>query len=388
MSSFAMEKVPSSEIRVMFDAAKKLEAEGKKLVHMEIGRPDMDTPAHIVEAAVKALRNGEVHYASNAGILPLREAIADKYDTEHQLSYDPYKNILVTNGVAEGVYLAISALLNPGDEILIPDPVWLNYNNVPVMNFIHPVSYTLTSNNSFLPDINELKEKVTNHTKMLVLLSPSNPTGAMLTHQAINELASFAKENDLIVLSDEIYEKIIYDSKKHISIATVKDMKERTIILNGFSKFYSMTGWRIGYALGNEKYIQPMLKMHQYINSASTTFAQWGALEALTGDQTPSIKMVKQFEKRRNFFVKSLNEIPGFQCPRPDGAFYVFPSIKETGMSSKEMSQFLLEKAHVVSVAGSSFGKSGEGHIRFSYTASLYELEIAVHHISKAMKDL
>jgi aminotransferase len=388
LSSIKMKNVPYSDIRKMYDAAKEIEKTGKKVVHMEMGRPDFDTPPHIVEAAVKAMREGKVHYAPNNGIPELRQAISDKYINEYNLMYSPDQNILVTNGVAEGIYLAISALLNPDEEILVPDPVWLNYNVIPAMNFVKPVTYTLQQKYSFLPNMDELEKKVTNRTRMIVLVSPSNPTGAVLSKESLVEIALFAQKHDLIILSDEIYEKIIYDSFKHHSIATIEGMKERTIILNGFSKYYSMTGWRVGYAVGPENLINPMLLMHQYMITSTTTFAQWGALEALTGDQTPSIKMVEEFSRRRDFLVDSLNNIHGFECHRPTGAFYVFPSTKEIPLPSKELAMFLLKEANIVSVAGNSFGKWGEGHIRLSYTASMEELEVAVENITKAMKKL
>lgn len=388
MSSIAVKHVPYSEIRVMFDAAKKLEADGHDVVHLEIGRPDFDTPAHIVEACVRAMREGKLHYPPNAGIMELREAIAEKYKREHQLDYNPANNILVTNGVAEGMYLAISANVNPGEEVLIPNPAFPSYEVIPTMSFIHPVSYSLKVENNFIPDIKELEEKVTNRTKMIVLVSPSNPIGSVIPKESLLEIAAFAKKHDLIVLTDEIYEHILYDGKKHETIAAMEDMRDRTIVLSGFSKYYSMTGWRVGYALAHEKFIRPMLLMHSYALGSTTTFAQWGALEALTGDQTPSQQMMEEFERRRNYIVEGINSIPGFDCPTPEGAFYTFPLIKETGKTSRELAHYLLQEAHVVTVAGNGFGSLGEGHLRFSFAASMEDLKKAVDRIDKAMKKI
>jgi aspartate/methionine/tyrosine aminotransferase len=293
----------------------------------------------------------------------------------------------VTNGVAEGVYLAVHALLDPGDQILIPDPGWLNYQMVAMTHFVEPVGYPLLGENNFQPDPDDIEERITPKTKMLLLLSPSNPTGTVTTPERVKKLADLAEKHNLLVVSDEIYRKIIYPPSRHLSISTLTGMRERTLILDGFSKFYSMTGWRIGYVLGPEELVNPMLRYHQYMITSVNTFAQWGAITALQGNQAPSDKMVKEFQRRRDYIHRSLREIPGFRCAKPDGAFYVFPSIKGTGLDGYQMSDLLLEKAGVAAVAGECFGSHGAGHIRVSYSDSLENLQKAVSRIKAVVKE-
>lgn len=386
MESIKAQRIPYSQIRVMFDAARKLEQQGKEIIHLEIGRPDFNTPKHIVEAAVDALRAGKHHYSPNAGIPELRQTIAGKFTDEYQLDYNPNSEIVVTNGVAEGIYVAINALLNPGDQVLIPDPGWLNYNVVALTNFVEPVGYALSEENNFQPDPDEIEDKITPRTKMIILVSPSNPLGSVTSQKALERIAQLANKYDMVILSDEIYEKIIYSPAKHMSIATLARMRDRTLILNGFSKFYSMTGWRIGYVLGPEKLVNPILRYHQYMITSTNTFAQWGAITALSGDQEPSYAMVEEFRERRDYFYQAINGIPGFACIEPEGAFYLFPSVKDTGMDGYQMANLLLEKAGVATVAGESFGRNGAGYIRISYSNSLESLKAAVAKIEKALK--
>jgi aspartate/methionine/tyrosine aminotransferase len=386
MESIKAQRIPYSGIRTVFDMARKLESEGKTIIHLEIGRPDFDTPAHIVDAAVDALRAGKHHYSQNAGIPELRQAITDKYAEEYRLTYSPDTDVVVTNGVAEGVYVAIHALLDPGDQILIPDPRWVNYDVDAISNDVEPVDYTLHEDRNFQPDPEEIEDKITPKTKMILLTSPSNPTGGVNTQIVLEKIAQLAKEHDLVVLSDEIYEKIIYPPAEHIPIATLEGMKERTLILNGLSKFYSMTGWRLGYILGDKKYLNPILRYHQYMVTSTNTFAQWGAVTALRGDQDPAYRMVEEFRRRRDYIYDAINRIPGFSSAEPHGAFYLLPSIKETGMDGYQMSNMLLEKAGVATVPGECFGKNGADHIRISYANSLQNLEKAVASIRASME--
>lgn len=378
MESIKARRLPYSQIRVIFDRARDLERQGKHIVHLEIGRPDFNTPDHIVEAAIKALREGKHHYCPNAGVPELRQAIAENIEDEYKIVYNPDTEVIVTNGVAEAVYLAVNALLDPGDQILIPDPAWLNYQQVTLSNYVEPVPYELYGNKGFQPDPDDIESKITSRTKAILLLSPSNPTGSVLHPSMVEKIGAIAEKNDLLVLSDEIYRKIIFAPAVHVSSATLPGMRERTLIMDGFSKFYAMTGWRLGYVLGPEKLVNPMLRYHQYAITSVNTFAQWGAIEALKGDQKPSEKMVEEFKKRRDYIHEAVNQIPGFRCVKPKGAFYLFPNIRETDMDGFQMSQMLLEKAGVATVAGECFGKYGAGHIRISYSNSLDNLKKAV----------
>jgi aspartate/methionine/tyrosine aminotransferase len=385
MESIKAKRIPYSQIRVVFDRARELEKQGRHIIHLEIGRPDFNTPDHIVEAAIKALKEGKHHYCPNAGVPELRQAITEKIQDEYNLEYNPNSEIIVTNGVIEGVYLAVNALLNPGDQILIPDPAWLNYQQITLSNYVEPVSYGLFSENGFQPDPDDIEKQITPRTKAIILLSPSNPTGSVLHPSMVEKIAAIAEKNDLLVLSDEIYRKIIYPPAEHRSSATLPGMRDRTLILDGFSKFYSMTGWRMGYVLGPEKLVNPMLRYHQYVITSVNTFAQWGAIEALKGDQNPSEIMVDEFRRRRDYIYDAVNQIPGFRCVEPEGAFYVFPNIQETGMDGFQMSSLLLEEAGVATVAGECFGKYGAGHIRISYSNSMDNLKNAVTNINEAV---
>jgi len=386
MESIAAQRIPYSEIRVMFDAARKLEQQGRDIIHLEIGRPDFNTPQHIVDSAVEALKTGKHHYSPNAGIPELRRAVVQKFSAEYRLNYNPESEVVVTNGVAEGVYLGIHALLNPGDQVLIPDPSWINYNMVALTNFVEPVMYTLYEEKNYLPDPDEIEEMITSRTKMIILVSPANPTGSVVGKEVLEKIASVADQHNLVVMSDEIYEKIIYPPEKHTSIATLSGMRDRTLVLNGLSKFYSMTGWRIGYVLGPRVLINPILRYHQYMITSANTFAQWGAVTALSGDQKPSYEMVEEFRRRRDYIYEAIDGIPGFKCTKPFGAFYLFPSVKKTGLDGYQMSSMLLEKAGVATVAGECFGKNGAGHIRLSYANSMENLKIAAANIKNAIK--
>jgi aspartate/methionine/tyrosine aminotransferase len=248
-------------------------------------------------------------------------------------------------------------------------------------NDVEPVDYTLYEEKNYEPDPDEIAAKITPKTRMILLSSPSNPTGGVNSRAVLEKIASLAQEHDLVVLSDEIYEKIVYPPAEHVSIATLEGMKEQTLILNGLSKFYSMTGWRLGYVLGEEKYLNPILRYHQYMVTSTNTFAQWGAVTALKGDQSPAYAMVEEFRRRRDYIYDAVNRIPGFSSPEPQGAFYIFPSVEETGMDGYQMSKKLLEEAGVATVPGECFGKTGARHVRISYANSLENLKIAVANI-------
>lgn len=375
--SIISQRIPYSQIRVMSDAAQKMEAEGRRVIHLEIGRPDFTTPENVVNAAIDALKAGKVHYSANAGIPELRKAIAGKYSERCGLSYDFSKEIIVTNGVAEGIYLAMGALLNPGDQVLIPDPAWINYEVVPLLNLVEPVHYSLKKETDFLPDLDELERLITPRTKMICVVNPSNPTGMIIPREFLLRIGELAVKHDLVILSDEIYEDIVYEPGAFTCMATLPELKERTILLNGFSKSYSMTGWRMGYALGPAAYINAMLRLHQYTLTSTNTFAQWGALEAITGTQQPVADMLKEFKARKEYIYKELNAVEGLSCAEPQGAFYLFVSVKDLGLTGHEAANRLLNDYGVVTVPGESFGENGAGYIRLSYASSIENLKAA-----------
>jgi len=383
-----MASIPFSGIRKVFEEVIRREKAGEKIIHLNIGRPDFDTPRNIKEAAKKALDEGKVHYASNYGIAELRSAIADKTERENNVSYDPGDEIVVTVGANEGVLLAMMGLLNPGDEVLIPDPVWLHYFYCAKMAGAVPISVPTREEKEFVPGIDDFKVLITPKTKMIVLTSPNNPTGAVASAGALDALAKLAIEKDLFVLSDEIYESMVYDGNRHISIASLSGMKERTIIVNGFSKKYSMTGWRLGWICSSRELISAMIRIHQYTTVCVTTFAQYGATEALTGPQDEIKAMIAEFDRRRRLVYGELTGMPGIKVLNPKGAFYIFPNIGGTGKSSEEITRYLLEEAKIAVVPGSVFGNYGEGYIRISYANSYENLQTAMSNMRSALQKL
>lgn len=382
-----MEALPFSEIRVMMEKATQMQKNGEDVIHMEIGRPDFDTPAVIKQAANTALANGNVFYTSNYGSPELRQAIAAKLQRDNGVDYKA-EEILVTIGVGEGTYAAIAAFTEAGDEILVPDPVWLNYIHVPHFFGAVPVSYALKEENDYQINLDELEGLITPKTKMLVINTPGNPTGVVQSMETLEALAELAKKHDLIVVSDEIYEKLVYGSARHISIAALPGMKERTITLNGFSKCYSMTGWRLGYAAAPVEFIKAMVRVHAYINTCAPSFVQEAGITALEKAEPDVQEMVKEYQRRRDYAVSAINAIDGLSCKTPGGAFYIFVNIKALGKTSAEMADYLLDHAKIAAVPGSAFGPQGEGYIRLSYACSYERIVEAMERLKKAVADL
>jgi aminotransferase len=383
-----MESIPFSGIRKIFEEANRRQAAGEDIIHLEIGRPDFDTPAHIKDAAKRALDEGKVHYTSNYGVPELREAIARKLKEDSGLSYDPATEIVVTVGANEAVFVTMVALLNPGDEVLIPDPCWLHYFYCAQIAGAVPVSVPMREENEFKPDIEDFRRRITPKTRMVVINTPNNPTGAVYSLDALEELAQLAREQDLFVLSDEIYEKMIYAGNRHFSMGGFPGMRERTITVNGFSKIYSMTGWRLGYTATTRDLTQAMIRIHQYITVCAASIAQWGAIEALNGPQDEAETMVKEFDRRRNLVYGALMEMPGIDVVEPKGAFYVFPNIKSLGKSPEELSWYLLDEAKIAVVPGTALGDYGADHIRISYANSYENLEIAMERMRTALQKI
>ena len=382
-----MEALPFSEIRVMMEKATQMQKNGEDVIHMEIGRPDFDTPEVIKQAANKALANGNVFYTSNYGTPELRQAIADKLKRDNNIDYKA-EEILVTIGVGEGTYAAVAAFTEPGDEILVPDPVWLNYIHVPHFFGAVPVSYALKEENDYQIDLDQIESLITPKTKMLVINTPGNPTGVVQSYETLEKLAEIAKKHDLIVVSDEIYERLVYDGAKHVSIAALPGMKERTITLNGFSKCYSMTGWRLGYVAAPVEFIKAMVRVHAYINTCAPSFVQEAGITALEKAEPDVQEMVKEYQRRRDYTVSAINAIDGLSCKTPGGAFYIFVNIKQLGKTSAEMADYLLETAKIAAVPGSAFGPQGEGYIRLSYACSYERIVEAMERMKKAIEAL
>jgi aspartate/methionine/tyrosine aminotransferase len=367
--------------------AKALEKQGKNIIHLEIGEPDFDTPKHIKEAAVKALYAGYTHYVPAAGIPELREAIAEYISKTRKIDVDP-EEVVVTPGAKPIMFFAILALVNPGDEVMYPNPGFPIYESV--INFVDakPVPIPLKEENDFRMDPEYFKKKITKKTKMIILNSPENPTGGVLTKEDIKVVADcIAKRDDVFVLSDEVYSRIIYEGENE-SIASLPGMKEKTIILDGFSKTYAMTGWRLGYGVMRKDLAQKIAQLMINSNSCTCAFIQIAGIEALKGPQKESDKMVAEFKKRRDVIVDGLNKIKGITCKKPHGAFYVFPNITGTGIDCRKLGDYLLNEAGVAVLPGTAFGQFGEGYLRMSFANSVENIKKALERIDKALQRL
>ncbi|MFQ9967925.1 MAG: pyridoxal phosphate-dependent aminotransferase [Peptoniphilus sp.] len=378
-------KVGPSGIRKINEKTLEMERAGKKIYHFEVGRPDFDTPKIIKDATIKSIENGDVFYTSNYGIMPLREAVAEKLRNENNLDYTA-KEVLITAGASESIYDSYSLILEEDDEILLPNPCWPNYVNAAHIMGAVPVRYSLAEENDFQIDFDELEGLVTEKTKAIVIINPSNPIGSMFTLETLEKLADFAKKKDILVISDEIYEKIIYGNKKHISIASLDGMKERTITINGFSKTYSMTGFRLAYVAAPEEFIRVLNIIHQHNTSCATSFVQHGGITALKEGGDASEEMVKEYKRRRDYIVEKVNSIEGLSLNAPDGAFYAFINIKGLGVSSEEFCNYLLDEECVAIVPGTVFGSAGEGFVRFSYASSYKDIVEGINRMEKACK--
>ncbi|MGZ8437211.1 MAG: pyridoxal phosphate-dependent aminotransferase [Candidatus Limnocylindrales bacterium] len=364
--------------------ARALEATGREVIHLEIGEPDFDTPVNVREAAKRALDNGATHYAPFPGIPDLRAAIAEDFTARRGMSV-PADRVFVTVGGKGVMYYAIMALVEPGDEVIVPDPGYPIYASVTrfVGGTVVPIS--IRQENDFRLDIDELISLVTPKTKLIVINSPANPTGGVLTRDDLERIAAIAVERDLAVLSDEIYSRILYEGE-HVSIATLPGMAERTIVLDGFSKTYAMTGWRLGYAIVPEALAFAFGRLIINSVSSATTFAQYGALEALRGPQDAVDAMVAEFRARRDLVVDGLNSLPGIACLRPKGAFYVFPDVSGTGRTGDELAHLLLHEAGVSVLSGTAFGDVGKHHIRLSYANSRAQISRAIEKMRVALE--
>lgn len=370
----------------MLAKAKKLEAVGREIIHLEIGEPDFSTPENIVDAGVRAMRQGMTKYTPSPGLEEPRQAVADYISKTRGISVDADEVVLVPGGKPI-MFNTILATVNPGDEVIYPNPGFPIYESVIRFSGGIPVPIPLREENAFRMDMDELRALISPKTKMIILNSPQNPTGGMLTKEDIQALALEVAERDILILSDEIYEKIVYEGEPY-SITSIPGMKEKTIILNGFSKTYSMTGWRLGYGVMNRELAAAVTKLVVNSNSCVPGFTQMAGIEALTGPQEATEEMVRQFRQRRDAVVEGLNAIPGISCVKPQGAFYVFPNVKRLGIPSGQLAEYLLEEAGVATLGGGAFGQFGEGYLRLSYANSLENIHKAVKLIEKAIHKL
>jgi aspartate aminotransferase len=356
--------------------ARALEAQGRNIVHLEIGEPDFDTPANIVAAGKKALDDGHTHYGPTPGLMPFREAIASYVSRTRGIKATP-EMVSVVPGGKPIICFTILALIEQGDEVIYPNPGFPMYESLTKFAGGVPVPVPLVEERGFSFDMNVLRDRLSDKTKLIVLNSPQNPTGGLIPKKDLEELAGMIRDRDIMVLSDEIYSRICYDGEP-FSIASLPGMQERTIILDGFSKTYAMTGWRLGYGVMPEWLLQGVTQLMGNSNSCTASFTQMAGIEALTGPQTAVDNMVAEFRKRREAIVTGLNKIPGVSCKLPAGAFYAFPNITKTGFKSKELATALLEEAGVACLSGTDFGQFGEGYLRFSYANSLDNINEAL----------
>lgn len=375
--SKTIQQIKPSGIRKFFDIV----SEMPDAISLGVGEPDFDTPWHIREEGIYSLEKGKTFYTSNSGLLELREEICKWYKRKYNVDYDYKKEALITVGGSEGIDLAFRAMLDPGDEVIIPEPCYVSY--VPCVELAGgvPVTIALKNENQFRLTPEELLGAITDKTKILILAYPSNPTGAIMTKEDLEPIAKICKERDIFVISDEIYSELTYGDATHCTIASLPDMKERTIIINGFSKAYAMTGWRLGYALAPRVIAEQMTKVHQFAIMCAPTTSQYAAISAIKEGDKDIERMKTSYDQRRHFLMKTFEEM-GLPCFEPLGAFYMFPCIKEFGMTSDEFATRLLQEEELAVVPGTAFGDCGEGFLRISYAYSIDELREAMKRLS------
>lgn len=371
-----------SGIRKFFDIV----SEMKDAISLGVGEPDFDTPWHIRDEGIYALEKGKTFYTSNAGLKELREEICN-YQKRHQnIDYNPLSEVIVTVGGSEAIDIGLRAIINAGDEVIIPQPSYVSYEPCAILAGAKPVTIALKAENEFILTPEELEAVITEKTKVLILPYPNNPTGAVMGREDLEKIADIITKNDIYVMSDEIYGALTYNGE-HVSIASLEGMKERTILIDGFSKAFAMTGWRLGYACGPEHIIKQMTKIHQFAIMCAPTTSQYAAVEALKNGEDDVKAMRQEYNQRRRYLMNAFKEM-GLECFEPFGAFYVFPCIKEFGMTSEEFATRFLEEERVAAVPGSAFGDSGEGFLRISYAYSLDNLKIAMERLKNFVEKL
>ncbi|MBC8542078.1 aminotransferase class I/II-fold pyridoxal phosphate-dependent enzyme [Bianquea renquensis] len=368
-----IKSIPPSGIRRFFDIA----AEMEDVISLGVGEPDFDTPWNVREEGIYSLERGKTTYTANAGLKQLRDEIQHYTTRKYGMDYDPAHEILITVGGSEAIDIGLRAILEPGDEVLIPEPSFVSYKPCTILAGGVPVPVAMKEENEFKLMREDLEAAVTPRSKVLIFPFPNNPTGSIMTKDEMGDIARFVVEHDLFVMSDEIYAELTYSEDPHVSIATLEGMRERTLVINGFSKAFSMTGWRLGYAMGPESLLKEMTKIHQFAIMCAPTTSQYAAIEAMRNCDVAVEEMRREYNRRRRLVVNGFRSL-GFDCSEPYGAFYVFPSIKKFGMTSEEFCKALLEAQRVAVVPGSAFGDSGEGFIRVSYAYSQEDLKKAI----------
>lgn len=384
LNSF-IENIPPSGIRKFFDIV--TEMNDPEVISLGVGEPDFDTPWHIREEGIYSLTKGHTFYSPNAGLKNLRTEISRFIKRNYNMLYDPSDEIIVTVGGSEAIDLCFRAMLDPGDEVIIPEPCFVSYKPCAVLAGAVPVIIDLQEKNEFRLTPEELEEAITEKTKLVFISYPNNPTGAVMEKEDLEKISEVIIKHDLFVLSDEMYSSLNYSDKPFVSIASLPGMRERTIVINGFSKAYAMTGWRLGYAFGPENIIKQMLKIHQFAIMCAPTTAQYAGIEAMKNGDEDIVVMREEYDRRRRFLLARFKEI-GLDCFEAKGAFYLFPCIKQFGLSSDEFAKRLLKEQKLAVVPGSAFGVSGEGFIRISYAYSLRDLKRAVERIEKFIESL
>lgn len=383
MLNDSIKRIKPSGIRKFFSIAEEMD----NVISLGVGEPDFLTPWHIRNSAIDYLDKGSTRYTANAGLIALREEIAGFYERKYSISYDPKTEVLVTVGGSEGIDMAIRTLINPGDEVLLVEPSFVCYRPIAETCGAKVISLTTKAEDSFKLTPEEIENAVTSKTKMLILPYPNNPTGAVMRKEDLERIAKVIIKHDFFVLSDEIYSELTYGKESHCSIASVEGMKERTVVINGFSKTYSMTGWRLGYALGPAPVIEQMTKLHQFAIMSAPTNSQYAAIDALKNGDTDIEKMKTDYDMRRRYTVNTFNEM-GLECFEPEGAFYVFPSIQSTGLSSDQFCEKLILSKRVAVVPGNAFGDCGEGYVRVSYCYSIDNIKKAAEKIKEFIDEI
>lgn len=373
-----------SAIRAVAQWVEDLAKEGKQVIDLSLGRPDFDTPYHIKEAAKKALDAGKVHYTNNYGIIELRKALAEKLHRENEVPYRP-EEIIVTIGAVEALAVALMAFVESGDEVVIVEPCFVNYTSIVQLCGGTPIFVSLAVEDGFSLLPSRLLERISPRTKVIMFATPNNPTGTVIPRNVLSEVAKIAIDHNILVISDEVYEKIVYDGAKHISIAALPGMKERTLTCNAFSKTYSMTGWRLGYLAADQGLMPSLIKVHQNLVTSANSIAQWAALEAVTGPQQCVKEMAEAFGQRRKFLMEAFKDLFPLRLIKPEGAFYGFLDIRQLKMTSIEAVEFFIKNAGVAMVPGDAFGPSGEGFIRLSFANSMDRLEEAIEKVRTAL---